>query len=70
MFLQFLEKIPDAPAVEIPPLHSPHLGCKHADKTEKKRGKNKANWKIHRVSNNIEILERLTGTRKKNLEMN
>lgn len=38
MFLQFLEKIPDAPAVEIPPLHSPHLGCKHADKTEK-RGK-------------------------------
>lgn len=69
MFLQFLETIPDAPAVEIPPLHSPHLGCKHADKTEK-RGKNKANWKIHRVSNNIEILERLTGTRKKNLEMN
>lgn len=37
MFLQFLEKILDAPAVEIPPLHSPHLGCKHADKTEKRR---------------------------------
>lgn len=69
MFLQFLEKIPDAPAVEIPPLHSPHLGCKHADKTEKKGGKIRQIGKFI-VSNNIEILERLTGTRKKNLEMN
>lgn len=57
MFLLFLEKIPDALAVEIPPLHSLHLGCKHADKTEEGgRGEVRQLGKFI-VSNNIENLK-------------
>lgn len=58
MILQFLEKIPNVPAIGIPPLHIPHLGCKHAECTRQKNNQNQTKEEaqtIHKYQANLRV---------------
>lgn len=52
MILQFLKKILNALAIGIPPLHTPHLGCKHAGHKRQNNNHNNTNGRratIHKL---------------------